>query len=256
MNKRFHTLCLSLAVIPFVLLMTQTAIAADEKPPAMAEMWHLKIDPADRENFEEALSAHAKFRKEKGDPRNWTAFTPHTGVLGRDYYIRHCCFKWSDHQKYNELKVHEELGEDWTDGPGQYVKKTRHFYSWVDRENNNWPEGTKANLLRLTHHKLKPNSDIGPVVKEISDLAKKMGWKRAWGWSYERNMDGVYLTLAMPSENFSGFEPPTPGFEEMAAKEIGKDELKELFSRFDEHVESLSFQIMKFRPEFSVIHDK
>jgi len=60
----------------------------------------------------------------------------------------------------------------------------------------------------------------------------------------------------MPSKNFAGFEAPKPGFEEMAAKEIGKDELKDLFSRFDEHVESLSFQIMKLRPEFSVIHDK
>ncbi|GAA4359361.1 hypothetical protein [Kangiella marina] len=256
MNKRFNTIYLSLVFIPIIFLSAYTAEAAEEKPPAMAEMWHFKIDGADQSKFEEALKKHVKFRKEKGDPRNWAAYTPHTGVIGRDYYVRHCCFKWSDHQKYNELKVHEQLYKDWENGPGKFVKKSRHFYSWVDRENNHWPEGTKANLLRLTHHKLKPNSDIGPVVKEISDLAKKIGWKRAWGWSYERNIEGVYLTLAMPSENFAGFEAPKPGFEEMAAKEVGEDELKDLFNRFDEHVESLSFQIMMFRPEFSVMHDK
>ncbi|RDX36623.1 hypothetical protein DZA50_04030 [Kangiella sp. HD9-110m-PIT-SAG07] len=256
MNKRFNTICLLLAVISFVFLNMQDAEAADEKPPAMAEMWHVKIDPADQKSFEEALAAHAKFRKENGDPRNWSTYTPHTGVVGRDYYIRHCCFKWSDHQKYSDLAAHKELGENWENGPGKYVKKTKHFYSWVDHANSQWPEGTKANLLRLTHHKLKPNSNIGPVVKEISDLAKKMGWKRSWGWVYERNMDGVYLTLAMPSENFAGFEEPKPNFEEMAAKEIGEDELKDLFSRFDEHVESLSFRIMRFRPKLSVMHDK
>ncbi|PXF64112.1 hypothetical protein [Kangiella spongicola] len=256
MYKRIQTICLFLAVIPFVSLISQSAKAADEAPPAMAEMWHFKIDGADQAKFEKALAAHAKFRKSKGDPRNWWTYTPHTGVIGRDYYIRHCCFKWSDHQKYTDLGVHKDLMENWNNGPGKYVKLSRHFYSWVDHKNSNWSKDTKSNLLRLTHHKLKPNSDIGPIVKEISDLARDIGWKRSWGWTYERDMDGVYLTLAMPSENFSGFEEPKPGFEELASKKLGEDKLKDLFSRFDKHVESLSFQIMRHRPEFSVMHDK
>lgn len=255
MYKRIKQQCLFWASISLVFLFSPMTIAAEEKPAAMAEMWHFKIDSKDGNAFEQAFKEHVKFRKANGDTRNWWVYTPHTGVLGSDYYVRHCCFKWPQHQKYMDMESMDKLSEHWFAGPAKYVKKTKHFYSWVDRENNHWPEGTKNNLLRLVHYKIKVGADIGPIVKEISDLAKKIGWKRAWGWSYERGMDGVYLTLAMPSADFAGFAPSSPNFEEAAAKEIGEDGLKELFNRFDANVESRHFRIMRYRPELSLIHE-
>ncbi|AOE48942.1 hypothetical protein [Kangiella sediminilitoris] len=256
MYKRIKQYCLLMATCSLIFLFSSQAFSAEEKPAAMAEMWHFVIDPADGQAFEKAFKEHVEFRKNNGDTRDWWVYTPHTGVLGRDYYVRHCCFKWGQHQKYVDMEGMDKLSQDWYDGPAKYVKKTKHFYSWVDRENNHWPKDTKSNFLRLAHYKLKVDSDMGPVVKEISDLAKKIGWKRAWGWSYENNMDGTYLTLAMPSADFAGFESPNPNFEEAAIKEIGEEKYKNLFDRFDSNVESRHFRIMRYRPGLSLIREQ
>ncbi len=235
-----------------VLLLPLTLSAAEEKSPAIAETWVVEIDSKDLAAFEKAFKEHVKYRESKSDPREWQIYTPHTGTNMNRYFIRSCCFKWPDMDAYMKWTQDSKASEHWNKGAGKYVKDYEHHYSWVDHENGNWPnDGKPFKFVGVRTFKVKHGENAGDAVKAVSKVAKDMGWKERWGWTY--SMSGpATVNLVFPFENFSDMVPPSPSFGEAAAKHLGsKDKVEELFGNFDGSFKGSTYTIYNYRGDLS-----
>ncbi len=239
------------------LLFPLTLFSAEEKPPAMAEMWEVIVDGKNTEDFEKAFKKHMQVRTKKGDPRQWHVYTPHTGDNMNSYFIRYCCFKWPERDAYAKWSKDTEIGKDWQKGPGKFAKGYSHHYSWIDHENGNWPNDGKAfQFVGVRTYKIKQGGNASDSIKEISKLAKDMGWDERWGWSYSVTGPST-VSLVFPFENFADMSPASPSFSEKAAKHLGsKEKAEEVFDRFSSSFKGSFYTIYNYRGDLSSKMDK
>lgn len=249
---------IKLAILAFatILLNPLAVFAAEEKPPALVSMWVMDVKPGAEEDFEAAFKAHIKVRQNEGDARSWQVYTPHTGSHFNRYIIRYCCFKWAEQDAYEKWANDSKVMAHWDKGAGKYVERYAHHYSWVDMENSHWKDDESYRFVGVRSYHIKPGSNIGESVKEISDLAKAMKWDRSWGWTY--NITGSNeLQVAFPFKNFADMQPPEPSFGEMAEKHLGSEEkVDEIFDRFAEKYTDTKYSIYRHHPELSISDKK
>ncbi|WP_251358429.1 hypothetical protein [Kangiella sp. TOML190] len=244
-------------LLAIFLLPLSVSAVEEEEAPGMSEMWEVEVAAKDTEAFEKAFKDHMKVRAKKGDPRAWQVYTPHTGDEMDRYLIRHCCFKWADRDAYAKWSQDSEIGKDWNSGPGKYAKSYSHHYSWVDHENSNWPnDGKSYAMVGVTTYKIKPGSNANESVKEISKLAKDMGWDKSWAWSFSASGPSS-VRLVFPFENFADMSPSSPSFAEKAAKHLGsKEKAEAVFDRFSSNFKGTSYAIFTHRGDLSSKMDK
>lgn len=258
MNKRF-TLFKKFFYWPLLaaIFFPLSLFSADEKPPAIAEMWVVEVDSKDFGAFEEAFKKHMKYRESKGDPRKWQIYTPHTGEKMNRYIIRSCCFKWPEMDAYVKWSQDSKASENWNKGAGQFAKSYAHHYSWIDHENGNWPnDGKPFKFVGVRTFKVKHGANASEGVKAISKVAKDMGWKERWGWAYSMSGPST-VSLVFPFENFADMTPPSPSFGEAAGKHLGsKEKLEELFDDFDGNFKGSTYIIYNYRSDLSSKMDK
>ena len=251
---------MKLAIIAFAILLFNplTVFAAEEKPPALVNMWVMDVDPDNWEKFEKGFKEHIKDRVKAGDKFNWQVYVPHTGSHLNSYIIRACCFKWADLDDYGKWINDSNIMEDWDKGPGQYVEKYHHQYSWIDMENSHWKDDVMHKYVGVTKYYLKPDAkDVDKSVKEISDLAKAIKWDMSWSWEVDVTGKGDNLYAAFGFENFAAMDPPGPSFSELAEKHLGsKEKVDEIFDRFAEKYKGTHYEIYRHRPDLSMPSDK
>ena len=240
------------------------AASADnhETPPALVDVWYM-VPKAGMENeFYEAAEAHMKFRKEKGDPREWTAYRPVIGHNLKPVQFRHCCSTWADLDTYRDASNEKGLGEHFNETVAPYVDHSHHYIERFDWENSHWPDDAGPHrYFGVTSWTWKEGA--GPEVDEarekFSQMAKNEGWGAAgneWLWG---SVIGGKPTLFIVTgyDNYADMAPPEQSFYAFLVEKMGDaEEVRKTFATFSSGFSSSDYTVWTKVPELSMGDDE
>ncbi len=251
---------MTLTLLATVALCAPLAAAADNhaKPPNVGSVWVL-TPGADVSTaaFEEAMKAHLAWRREAGDPRRWQTYVVNAGEDMGDYYVRACCFTWTDQDAYERWAYDAGAAAAYNEQVGGMVADISHQFQVIDTDNSNWnDDGGPYYYIGVTRWTPNPAKvmQMGATMGEMSALAKDNGWKYSWAWY--RSLGGSdNLMLAVPYRNYADMEPPEQSFYEFAAQHMGEEDAAGMFQRFNESFWNSSYTIYRWREDLSMAMD-
>jgi hypothetical protein len=249
----------SLFAVICILGLSSQAIADDhEAPPNMADMWVVHVKTGMAAEFEAAFNEHMAYRAEHGDPRTWNVFTVAVGSDLGSYSIRACCFNWADFDAYDAWNAESNAGQHWNENVDQFVESYEHYFSAIDFENSNWPEGdNNFSLFGVTNWRVKPGAGgaMNAAKAKMSSMAKEHGWPRHWSWS--SGIGGSPgLSLVAPFDNYAGMKAPEQSFAEFLTEHMGsQEEALELLNTFSTSAKGSTYTIYRHRKDLSSAAD-
>ncbi|KGJ90492.1 hypothetical protein [Thalassotalea sp. ND16A] len=256
--SKLITKTLACSMLIMVQMLFGTVSAAEAKPDSLADLWIVVPNPGQNEKFEQAFKQHIKFRAEKGDPRPWKTYVPVVGKNLNYYAVRFCCTKFNDIESYVTWGTDNKIQAHWNMNVDQYVAHYEHYYSRVDFENSNWPEGEQGyKYFGVTDYsaKMGKGKSISAGKKMLSDNAKAMKWPYSWSWSWQIGGDGN-LSLVIPYNDYAGMTPPDKSFAKVLAEHLG-DEAKagEIFKQWSDNFHSTNYTVYRLRDDMSMSED-
>ncbi len=208
--------------------------------------------------FEQALKSHAAWRKQAGDPWDWSVYQVMTGDHVGSYMVRSGGHTWADLDTYDAgfgAKGDARFEAD-------VAPLLASMSSWVtvgDTVHRHLPETAEGyTLISLTTYYIKPGKgdQFSAAVDAYSKAGAKSGLPGRYAWfSFVNSGSGGTRGLAVFHKNWASFQPQQPSLgkatEDAYGKEMADQIYRDLLGAIS-HTESL---IMRYRPDLSVIHE-
>ncbi|TRX56481.1 hypothetical protein [Thalassomonas sp. M1454] len=246
------------SIFTMLFILIPPAFAADKEVKSLAEVWLMTPNPGQVVKFEQAFIEHLKYRKSKGDPRNWNTYVPTIGKDLSNYTVRFCCTAFKDVSAYNDWANKNKIGEHWNNTVAAYVAKYEHYFDRVDLENGHWPNnGKKYKFFEVTTYDVKMGhgKNTEQSKKVISDHAKAMKWAHSWGWSWRSAGDGG-LMLVVPFEDYADMAPLEKSFGKSLAEHLGsEDKADAVFADWTSNFNSAQTTVWMKRDDLSISDD-
>lgn len=258
-NTSFLASLAGLAIVTIPLGLSAQEDPGDAPPP-LSDVWVMVVKPGMNAEFDAAMAAHIRFRKNAGESRDWNAYRVAVGHNMKPIAFRSCCFDWADLDAHeaesDELGLVEHFGEN----VGQYVDHFHHYLEKSDWKNSHWPdEGTSGPYFGVTTWTV--NQGSGPSASaakdKMSQLALNEGWAKDdnnWLW-FSREVGNAEITLVSSFENFADMAPDEQTFFEFAAENLGDEEAAAMFSDFGSGFEQSEYAIWKLDESLSTPRD-
>lgn len=208
--------------------------------------------------FEKALGSHAAWRKQAGDPWNWSVYQVLTGNHAGSYMIRSGGHTWADLDAYDAgfgPKGTARFQENVAPLVGSWT-------SWVsvgDTAHERLPQTDDGYaMISLSFYSVKPghgdqfDAAVEAVQKAVVD--QKAPFHYAWFSIMDSGLGGV-RGLAVFNKNWAGFEPQHPNLGQVITKEYGQAMAGQIFDEFSDSYSHVVSQIMRYRPDLSVQHE-
>lgn len=219
-----------LATVVATLLTALPAMAQDDPPGNVAEMWTVYVDFENQPAFEEAVKGYMTLAKEMGGPQHWEAYRKNTGKDFHAYYFRSCCFTWAQRDEIDAW--HEEnpgLQENWNANAHPHVSGYEHDFETIDFENSHWPDDMgQPKFVGVTTYKVKhgASQQFSAIAAELSQIAKEHGWaEQGHEWAWVNSVNGKNtVAIAIPHMNYADMEMPDPTFYQFLAEHLGSEE--------------------------------
>ena len=226
----------------------------------VSSIWVLAPKQGMTAEFEAAMTDHVAFRAEKGDPRNWRAYSVAVGDKMGMYQVRGCCFEWAGQDAYIAATADMGLGDHFNETVGPYVGRIHHYFDVYDYENSSWPVDDvheTHEYFGVTSWRIKEGNGPGPseARKKISQLAIETGWGEVFSWLWHTREGGKpTLMVVVPYENYAGMAPPEQGLVEHIAanSDMSAEEVGALFTTFGSGFSSSDYTVWRYRPELSM----
>lgn len=222
------------------LMLPLSSIAQDEEaeaPAPLSDVWMVVVKPGMEAQFNEAMAAHVRFRKDAGESREWQAYRVAVGHNMAPIQFRSCCFDWADLD--TGVTENEELGisADFNENVAQYVEHFHHYLERTDWDNSHWPDtGTSGPYYGVTSwtHKQGRGPESNDAKELMSQLAKDEGYASDDNnWLWLSRLAGDNRTAIVSSfENYADMAPPEQSFYEFTVEKLGEVEADEMFADF------------------------
>lgn len=230
--------------------------AAETKPEAnMADMWVIAVKRGQEAAFEKAFVKHVEERQRLKDPRDWQTYVADTGKEMNYYYVRYCCFAWSDLDSYEKWSMDSKVMEHWMKHVDSLVEYYEHHYSKFDMANSHWPQTEDDyKFVGATHYvpKMGSYNDIERLKKAFSDAAKEMKWPYYWAWDASINGEPG-MSLVVPYKNYAAMEPPEKTFMVLLGEHLKSEEkAKKMLADWQNNFHTVHYEIYRWRPDLSM----
>lgn len=232
-------------------------VHAQAMPGTLAEEWYMTVKDGHQLDFENALRAHAKVRRDNGDPRRWDVYTAVTGDDLNTYILRACCFTWKDQDAYLAWEDSQPaVMSDWVSNAHPHVEKYAHYFDDMDLANSHWPDDDKpVNYLGVMEYFVAAGhgATLSAARSEISQIALNQGWSAAghrWAWT-ERIGGEAMTALAVPFENYAAMQPGGETFVEFLIDHLGEEAAMELQRKFASSISASKYTIWRYRSDLA-----
>ena len=248
---------LALVFSTLVWLILPLSIQAQESGPLHSESWYVTVKPGHAAKFEEALKAHGAMRRDAGDPRTWTVYTPVTGENTQIYLLRTCCYSWHqiDSNTAWDADNPSVLG-DWMANVDPHIEKLGHYFYESDTANSHWPEdGNPPNYVGVTRYFVKAGEEdtFNSARHKLSQIALNQGWSESgkrWSW-YTRVGGKPQVTLATPYDSYADMAPDEESFFNFLSRHLGADAAAELLDESRSATNGSHYAIWRWRRDLT-----
>ncbi|MBZ5671522.1 MAG: hypothetical protein LAO04_17575 [Acidobacteriia bacterium] len=239
-----------LFTLAFVLLLA-LPLLAQEKPGTVAGVWHVKVKPGMRQQFEQANKRHMEWHRQQKD--TWAvdvweiASGQRVGQYGYGSFGHH----WKDldsHAKFDEADM-----ADYYANVAPYVESMVGGYYLYHPEMSRPMEGA-APLLEVVEYHLNMGgeSDFLMALRKVQEAIQKSNYPVNY-YTYELFNGGEHPTyvFTFPHKNWADFEPPEQTLRAVLEKVYGREEAESVLKLFDKSVHCVRSEIAASRPDLS-----
>ena len=248
------------AALALLMLATGTAWAQQQpsqpaqQPPAdtIADTWIFWAKDGQTRELAQALRAHAAWRKQAGDPFEWTIYQPVVGDDLTHFVVRSERHAWKDLDASDRWSQQARATDKFFEQVGSHVARSEHYLSESANELTHWPDPEREyTLFGVAQHQLKPGA-YGAVRRDVARLAKAARdsqWAQPWAVEWTTGGRGG-MTVIYPFENWAGMADPSPTFIEMLARSLGSQEQAQAFmSELSGRLDESTYPVYRERPD-------
>ena len=237
------------AVIASILLPLAGLADSHEEPAPLADVWIIAPKQGMEREFAAAMKEHIAMRAAKGDSRSYEGYRAILGDNINIFQFRSCCYQWADLDGYGAESEEKGFGEHWAQNVAQYVDHAHHYFERMDWENSHWPDGERTDgpYFGVTTWTIKMGAGSGPseAMKEMSRLAKEVGWSDDNEWLWHSRVGGKPMLMIVNSNaNYAEMAPPDKSFFEVVSEHMGsEEEAQAMFDKFSSGFTGSSYTI-------------
>lgn len=250
---RQPALALACALLLVLVAFTAGVAAAQESPGHVATTWTVWSKPGHTAEFEEAIKAHAAWRKQAGDPMHWSIYSPVSGDDFDHLVIRSGDHHWADFDTEEAWALKAGAEKAFYDQVGAHVAKVSHSFGEDDLEHSHWKEDASYRYFGVNSMRFSPGAsgDFYDALKSVTAAAKAGEWPRSWAIVRQIG-GGDDIVVVWPYRSYADMQRIEPGFDAVLAKHLGsEEEAKDVFKRLGSAIESSNYTIYVHRPDLS-----
>jgi hypothetical protein len=243
------------SIVIAALIMEGSALAQnmDAKPIIeRATLWTIK--PGMGAKFEAGLKKHNQFHVKQGDTQAHDTYVIESGEHAGSYWRVAGDRHWEDFDAEDKFADADTADSDVNVTP--YIASSVPMFLEVQVDASNPPpdDAPAPVFWELIFFKVKAGhyDQISLAIKRVKDAAQKVSWPERWVWLVLVNGgEHDQFVLALPHDNWAGFNPPQKPFPKMLEEALGRAEAESVFSMFDDSIASSRSEIVRYRPDLS-----
>lgn len=240
------------AILTLAALTLCPSVAAQQR---VARLYVVKPQPGHVTQFEQALAAHAEWRRQNKDPWSWSVAQV---VAGDDlglWYIRSGGHLWADLDAY-DAGFQQKALEHWATNVQPHVLSVAGMVTTADTTHVRWPADQSAiRFVSLVDFDLRPGQrdEFFAVVGKFHDALVQTNYPAyySFNWS-EAGGPGDMIRLALPYESWADMAPQETPMGAAFAQVYGEEEARALGERFNATLRRVQTTVLMVRPDLSV----
>lgn len=250
-NKK---LLLSLLAVLFLCPISQNVFAQTGN---LAKLYQITVKPGHQAEFVAALKEHTEWRKQEGDPWNWTVYQVVNGQNLGDFLIRSGNHSWAELDGYEDFLAKGSVPFNKNVGP--HIESITNSITSVDTTCVNWPENNdEVKLLSVLVFHLKPGHEwtFSQLTRKFDKAVKANNREGHYVFIWPENgLPGPRVTLVMPYKNWAEMAGPKESLGDFIYRVMGADEAQKFWDGINDAIRSTESFVLKVRPDLSVLHD-
>lgn len=247
------------AMLGLVMMFVALSSTAADKPAPKAEAdtiattWIMWVKQGQSQQFENALKAHAAWRKQAGEKFTWQIYQPVVGSDLDHYVVRSENHHWKDLDTNAAWEQQQNAGEQFEKQVGPYVQRMEHYLSQEDSKHSHWIASKDYRYFGVTHYQFKPGTRA--VVNATMDKIQKAVTDAKWPYSYsidDRIGGRGGVDIVEPMKSYADMADPDPSMMKILASSLGSEEAaKALMQEFGSSIKDHDYTIYAYRPDLS-----
>ncbi len=234
------------------------ALLAQDAANNIARIYVAHVKTGMESLFEGGFKAHVEWRKQQGDPWNWSVYQVVNGENLGDYIIRSGSHTWADLDAYEDFLV-KGSPHFWA-SVGKSVDSLDSYITATDQKTLKLPEDfSKINYIVYQHYHLSMEGVFAfqSGIQKVHEAIEKTNWPGHSAWTSTVNGgSGPTMTLVMFHENWASMQEPEKNFFQMLSEGLGEEEATALMGQLTSAVRSEESSVSKRRPDLSLIRQE
>lgn len=239
---------LSAIFVAAALLLSGPLVAEEDKEPGrLVDAWFVEAKAEAGDAFWKALKEHAQWRRDNGDPWQWSFYVAVTGNVGDKVTIRSGGHRIEDLDAYQNSEFSKKASEHWDQNVHPHVKSYYRSFSTRDSELYDWPEGDYK-LFWVYTMDLKPGHgrDFREGLKVIREARDAAGVSNPHSWSWSTTGSRVNrVSYVAARANWDGFNQPEDSLMDVLEKKMGEEKARAFMKDLMSNVENMSSQVYR-----------
>jgi len=244
---------------PVVLLLALAAAlsARPARAQEVARVYVMTPAPGQGAAFERALTAHAQWRKQAGDPWNWTVYQVVDGAELGSFIVRSAGHTWADLDAY-DAGFGPTGGARFEADVGPLLARMTSSITTEDTSLARWPaDFSKIQLVQVTrfHVKAERGQAFHATIQKAHQALVKANWPGYYAFaSTVSGENGQDVIMATFHTSWADFAEPDPDFMQVLTAAYGKDQAAALMQSLDDSLWGWDSMVLRARPDMSVMH--
>lgn len=219
---------------------------------------HFQIEPKAgmHQQFETALRAHTRWRKEQNDPWQWYVMQVVAGRDYGDYIIRSDEIGWADLDAYS---FRDKGYSHFISTVGPFIESINSSITATNQAVSHWPEDLMPRIVAVEVFSLKPGKAEQfwqTVAKAHQAFKGRMG---AYAWetvAVGQGAGGSEAVLVLPMKSWSEMKPRNQEMMGYFREAYGEEGTRELMGKFDDCLSGMESMVVAVRRDLSLIRQQ
>lgn len=228
-------------------------VLAQEETGTIARTWAMTPKADSVGAFNDALKAHAAWRRENNDPWTWGFWRAASGNMDGTVIIRSANHTYADIDAYSQGEFQDKATAHWRENVAPHVANAWSGLSSLDKDMVDWPEGDYK-VVRVTRFHLKPGHGTAfrGAVQKVRAKMKEAGRQSTHAWAWSLTGDDIpTVSLIIARNNWAGLDTPEKSVRATLAEMVGELDADAMMDDAMQHVENISADVYVRADEFA-----
>ena len=233
------------------------AVAQQQADKNVASIWTMWPKAGHEAEFEQALAAHAAWRKQAGEGFQWRVYQAIVGDDLNHYVVYTGNHAWAEFDGNDKWEQDKKASETFNKNVGPYLDRITHHFTEDDNDLSYWPSDASYPMVEVSDLRFMPGQYAN--FRKYVGAARSSAMAQKWSgnWSIASITGGQNdIVLVLPLRNYADMAGPKPSIMEMMAKQMGgKDKAGATMTGIQSALAGGDTTVYKLRPDLSTPAD-